>query len=149
MSQPKWKFFANLGDVNPIDHGGQFIFIDETGVYPPELEILALADTSAEDDVWEVHRFILETCTFEDGILSDNKFHKDTPAWFENNICEVASASGIDPAEIIDDLCGDDIRKLALAYAAIADYNGIANFDEYPITFNNRKEVEKRYEGCY
>lgn len=38
--QPDWKFIANLGDTHPITYGGYFIFIDETGVYPPKAELL-------------------------------------------------------------------------------------------------------------
>jgi hypothetical protein len=26
MSQPQWRMIANLGDVNPLDHGGCFIY---------------------------------------------------------------------------------------------------------------------------
>ena len=42
--QPKWKLIAQLGDVNPIDYGGYFIYEDETGVYPPEGEKLLIID---------------------------------------------------------------------------------------------------------
>lgn len=68
MSQPKWKFVANLGDADPIENGGAFVFIDETGAYPPEIEIL---EEPAEDDGpkhWKVYRFPLENCTFASDI---------------------------------------------------------------------------------
>lgn len=38
-NQPVWKFVANPGDANPIDHGGLFVLVDETGVYPPEMGV--------------------------------------------------------------------------------------------------------------
>lgn len=39
-NQPVWKLLANLGDVNPVDHGGLFVYQDLTGVYPEECEKL-------------------------------------------------------------------------------------------------------------
>lgn len=39
-NQPQWKYIDNLGDRHPIDHGGKFVYVDETGVYEPEVEIL-------------------------------------------------------------------------------------------------------------
>lgn len=68
MSQPQWKFVANLGDADPIENGGAFVFIDETGVYPPEVEIL---EEPAEDNGpkhWHVYRFSLDHCTFASDI---------------------------------------------------------------------------------
>ena len=159
--QPQWKFIAQLGDVNPIDHGGQFLFIDETGVYDPELEVLELIEGDTEDEYnddeelvqegdmkWEVHRFPLERCTFRNGILSDNEFHPDLPAWFADKIESVASFVGSSAEELIEYLCGEDVKLRAIAYKAIADYHGINNFDDYPITFDNRRELEERYADC-
>jgi hypothetical protein len=40
MTQPKWKFVDNLGDAHPLEYGGIFLYVDETGEYPPELERL-------------------------------------------------------------------------------------------------------------
>lgn len=110
MSQPEWKFFANLGDADPITYGGVFVFTDETGIYSPEVEILESVGGEDEDEFnddgelvekgneeWEVRRFIIEPCTYgrvvdgvfqpldhyeDDGILSDNKFHPGHAAWF-------------------------------------------------------------------
>ena len=42
MSQTVWKFVTNLGDASPLDYGGLFVYIDETGVYPPEMERVEL-----------------------------------------------------------------------------------------------------------
>lgn len=142
MSQPKWKFFAKLGDKNPIDHGGQFIFTDETGVYQPEVEVL----NKINENEWEAHRFILEPCTFENDVLSDNEFHKDHPAWFADSLTDVAEFIGAEDArEIIDALIGDNLLHRAEAYLSIAAHHGIINFDEYPKRFTDRELVEKRY----
>ena len=60
MSQPKWKKIANLGDVNPLDHGGLFVLIDETGVYPPEMERLEPPCDDDPEGQYEVFRVVLE-----------------------------------------------------------------------------------------
>jgi hypothetical protein len=36
-NQPSWKVIANLGDATPLEYGGAFLKVDETGVYCPEL----------------------------------------------------------------------------------------------------------------
>lgn len=186
MSQPDWKFFDNLGDASPIDHGGLFVFTDATGVYAPEVEVLESVGGDDEDEFnddgelvkegnekWEVHRFILEPCTYgrvvngefqpldhyeDDGILSDNKFHPGHAAWFAKPESErkerpqdstylknVADFIGMDVWELIQNFIGEDLRSKALAWKAVADYHGIANLDDYPITFDSRKEIEARY----
>ena len=55
MSQPQWKLVAQLGDVHPIDYGGCFVYVDETGVYDPEMEILDSPDN--DNGTWTIHRF--------------------------------------------------------------------------------------------
>lgn len=157
MSQPKWKCIANLGDVNPVDYGGLFVYIDETGVYPPEMECL---EPNSDDDAdgWEVRRVVLERCSFVDGILSDNKFHPELPAWFAEpesqrkerpqdttylqNVCDCMDYDG---DELIADLCSGDPLRMANAYRAILDYHGWDNGDSYPLDFSSREEVEARY----
>ena len=158
MSQPKWKFVANLGDVNPLEHGGLFVFIDETGVYPPEMaKVEPPQDTDpeppeGEEDLFDadeevkytVHRAVLEPCTYTNGVLSDNQFHPDSPAWFADKLPAVASFIGVDAAELIGDFTSGDPVKLARAYEAVASYHGWANLDEYPVTLT-RKEVKEKY----
>ncbi len=48
MSQPAWECIAQLGDKNPIDHGGYWILRDTTGVYAEEAELLLVPD----DEDW-------------------------------------------------------------------------------------------------
>lgn len=143
--QPKWKFRANLGDADPIDHGGYFVFEDETGVYPPEAELLISPDSDEAPEGWIVYRFILEPCTFIDGILSDNKFHPDHPAWFADKLSDVASSIG-QPLEVIRQwIVSGSLEERALAWQAIGQYHGFDNLDSYPLTFKTRAEVETRY----
>lgn len=42
--QPVWKLIANLGDAHPLDYGGYFVYVDETGTYEPEAELLDVPD---------------------------------------------------------------------------------------------------------
>lgn len=100
--QPAWKFIANLGDASPLEHGGFFVYQDETGVYAPEARYL-----EPNDSTWErvnhcmdcegmeapcskhakleyalEYRFSLDRCTLTEGILSDNPYHPLHPAWW-------------------------------------------------------------------
>ena len=155
-AQPNWKLLANMGDVNPIDYGGYFIFTDETGVYPAEAELLIAPDD--DNGEWLAYRFILERCTFTNGILSDNRFHPDIPAWFADPESEranrpqdstylsnVAQFIGMDnPLELADMLCSACLLKRAEAYRAIGEYHGFDNFNSDPLVMT-RAEAESRY----
>ncbi len=161
MSQPKWKFVKNLGDASPVDHGGVFVYKDETGVYPEEMEVLTLneendreEDEDTEEDEngfeydnrkWEVRRIMLEKCTFINGVLSDNKFHPDHPAWFADDLKSVASFLGHTVKECRRMLCSDDPCERAMIYKGLADYHGYDNFDSYPLTLDGEAEVTARY----
>ena len=154
--QPKWKFIANLGDVNPLDHGGYFVFEDESGVYPPEAELLE----APEDDGGEyvVYRFALEPCTFIDGVLSDNRFHPDFPAWFAKPeaqradrpqdttyLSNVARCSGTTLEELVALFTSTDPCKRAIAWREIGMYHGFENLDSYPLKLS-RAEAKARIE---
>ena len=141
--QPKWALLANLGDVNPIDHGGGFVYVDTTETYPPELEVLEVDVCGA--DIWTVSRFCLDKCTYIDGVLSDNQFHPNHAAWFAKDVGKVASFIDVKTADLIEWLCSEDAQERARAYMALANWHGYANFDDYPLTFTDRMEVEKRY----
>jgi hypothetical protein len=170
MSQPKWKLVANLGNVNPLEHGGYFVYVDETGVYEAEGELLLAPH---EDDCgqcrttcfndydqciyecechnYQVYRFSLDQCTLIDGILSDNKFHPDEMAWFgyrdkdrpqDSDLNDVAKFA--DMPDIAELLCSKNPVDRAFAYRAIGEYHGLENLDTYPITLS-RAEAEERY----
>jgi hypothetical protein len=161
--QPKWKFVSNLGDASPLDYGGDFLFIDETGVYPPELEHLELADPTVQDDDklrYTIHRVVLENCTFVKGVLSDNKFHPDYPVWFArkdpehkarhgydqwSRFCDTAKSVEMTGKQLAKQFCDEDPEQRALAWKLIIDANGWHEFDEYPHTNMTRKEVIERY----
>lgn len=141
--QPLWKFKANLGDVHPIDYGGYFVFEDETGVYPPEAELLISPDSDAGE--WQVYRFILEPCTWINQILSENKFHAEHPAWFADSLGAISNFCGTPLATFIDMLVNGNVESRAEAWRMIGEYHGFENLDSYPLTFKSRAEVEARY----
>jgi len=158
MSQPNWKYIANLGDANPIDHGGFFVYIDETGVYDPEAELLEITrqNDGGEPIEWNVYRFSLEKCTLQNGILSDNKFHPEHPAWFAEckraerpqdttYLSNVAECMGMDLETLQTLFCSDNPIERAEAYRCVGEYHGFDNLDSYPLTFTDRTEVEQRY----
>ena len=173
MSQPKWKFIAQLGDVDFINHGGKFLFVDETGVYPPVLEILDLVEgdqepvyneESEEHEIleegnmrWEIYRISLEPCTFINNILSDNKYHPEHPAWFADSLNSVSDSMDTNPQELIQRLCSDITEERAWAYIDLAEHHGLVNFDSYPLRFSDvedskndgdREDLERRYANC-
>jgi len=158
--QPKWKYVDNLGDANPIDHGGRFVFVDQRGMYGPEVAVLIPPEETEEVETdqtdedgdpimlevgkWELYRYLLEKCTFIDGVLSDNEFHPDHPVWFADSLDSICSSSDRDKKELIDDLCGNDPVKRAFAYEAIEGHWGLDNLNAgRPVVFEDRNEVEQ------
>jgi hypothetical protein len=141
--QPRWQLIANLGDASPIDYGGYFVYRDLTGVYTEEAEVLE----SPEDDSgeWTVYRFALDRCTLANGILSDNAFHPEIPAWFSDDIDAIASATGDNASLIRSSFCSSDPLQRANVYRLLGEHSGFINLDQYPTTFTDRAEVEARY----
>lgn len=153
MSQPIWKCVGNLGDANPIEHGGLLVFVDKTGVYPPEMERIQPND---DGETWERRRVVLDPCTHVNGILSDNKFHPDHSAWFAtpesrraerpqdttylSNVCDTMD---VEMDEIIRLFCSDEPMERAHAWRMVGDYHGWDNLDECPDT-DNRLQITAR-----
>lgn len=160
MSQPEWKYVCNLGDVSPIDHGGDFLYVDVTGVYSPEIEHLVVPADDVFDTPrarWTVYRLSVSPCTFIDGILSDNKYHPAHPARFarpfdperpqdgRGGLEELSSFIGVTVDELVEMFLSPDVRVRAHAWLVPASYHALENFDGYPLDLK-REEVEKRYE---
>jgi hypothetical protein len=149
-NQPQWKRIANLGDAHPLSYGGYFVFVDETGEYAPEAEVLDVNNEHETDDdklTYTVHRFSLHQCTFINGILSDNPYHKATAAWFApKNTIECESRYNITLDEFAKLLTSDNPLERAEAYREIGEYHGWDNFDHYPLRLTRAEAVE-RYKG--
>ena len=103
---------------------------------------------------------LIDRCTFLDGILSDNKFHPEHPAWFAkpesgrvNRPQDTTYLSNV--ADCIDEtleglrnnLCSESAIDRAFAYQAIGNYHGFENLDTDPLIFHDRRKLEKRYEN--
>jgi hypothetical protein len=146
MAQPKWELIANLGDVNPLEHGGYFIFRDKTGVYPEEAELLLV-----EDGDYTIYRFSLERLKMVKGFLVPLKYNKSWPypverydEWFHEQLGDVAASIGTTKQELEKAFTSANPLERAHAYRAIGDYHGFENLDSYPLTHMPRAEVEKR-----
>lgn len=171
--QPEWKFVQNLGDASPLEHGGMFLYHDTTGQYPDELEKLEMTKATASrcsardaDDPkarWEVHRITLDRLKLVrhrqlDMDLEANRaylvpysYKADWPhplhryeEWFAKDLGSVASSFGTTRQKLVRAFCSADGRERAWAYMAVADHDGWANFDGYPLKLT-RAEVETRY----
>lgn len=145
--QPVWKFIDNLGDVSPVEYGGYFIFIDETGVYPPEAEYW-----DAEDN--RLYRFSLDQLHDLDGHLIPlsiaEKNQEDLPypkdeynEWFDDDIDNIAETLDITPAELREMFCSDDVLKRAWAYREVGMYWGFENLDSYPLRLTTAQAEER------
>lgn len=155
-AQPKWKCIAKLGDVNPL-YGGYYVFQDESGVYTPEAEYVVCVDEENERGPYHVYRFILDRCTYVNGVLSDNRYHPDHAAWFARPESEratrpqdttylsnVARSTGLSVEVLISCLTSDDPIQRAHAYRDIGEYHGFENLDCCPLVLS-ADEVSARY----
>lgn len=147
-NQPSWKFVTNLGDVNPLDYGGLFIYRDETGVYPPEMERVE----RVEGDELEIHRAPLDRFKLVEGHLVPFGWDETWPhaasaykPWFEDDLQKIADFIDMKREHIVEALCSDDPIRLAAAYRAIGDYHGWENLDSYPLTLTE-EEARERYD---
>jgi hypothetical protein len=159
--QPVWKFVANLGDVNPVDHGGLFVFVDETGVYHPEAVYLEIPcddewkeietgeldehgqSVTREKGPWRTYRFCLESFTFVDGVLSDNEYHPQHPVWFADDLKSLGDALEIGFEGMVKMFCSDDAIERAKAYREVGYHWGFDNLSGSYSEIDYRDEVEK------
>lgn len=165
-NQPRFACVANLGDTDPINYGGKFVYIDTTGVYDPELEILEEplfnGSTDKPETEWVVYRICLESHTYTtenrkgeriacdpenpDGVLSDNSYHLDYPVWYADKIESIASTVGCDASDLITRFCSDNPVTRASAYVDVTLHYGPSEFDQYPLYLGkNASRVAFRY----
>ena len=128
-AQPSWHCIANFGDINPHEHGGEFVLIDKRGVYSPELWILTVTDSGKR----HLCRFPLDLCTrcpSAPDSVSDNRFHADSPAWFgkAEDLESVASFAGMSDWQFRDSLTSGNPLERAHAYSSLRAYFGSENF---------------------
>jgi hypothetical protein len=156
----RWRLVAQLGDVNPLDYGGYFVLEDTRGEWCPTAELLEVVDDGDRSVRWEVYTIGLDKCTYtkpraaslpgcppgtsDVGVLSDNPFHPDHPAWFAESLEEVARFGGVDVDELRRWFCSDDLSERAEAYRCVGMYHGFDNFDGQPLILS-LSDVKARY----
>ncbi|HEY5606257.1 MAG TPA: hypothetical protein VIL45_07040 [Thermoplasmata archaeon] len=161
-SQPRWKLAANLGDASPLECGGYLVFVDETGIYPPEAERIEEPTREASEDPgdrswrWEIHRVSLDRCKVVNVDGRDYLVpHSWEPAWaerhgriheewFAKDLHAVAETMDADLPALLAGLCSENPVELAESYRAVYDYHGWGNGDSYPV-YLTAAELRKRY----
>lgn len=161
-TQPVWKFLANLGDANPLEYGGYFVFEDSTGVYEAEAEWY-----DPEDG--QCYRFSLDQfVNTEYGLISSHiwdthlrmmagdklPYHKTLPypitdyanrEWFIKYLPDMQSAFAEDSGiNLVDKLCSNNPLDRAFVYREVGEYWGFDNLDNYPLDVTP-KEARQRY----
>ncbi len=155
--QPRWVKVANLGDVNPIEYGGLFVYRDATGVYPPEAEYFEPAEDGCPASAYRavLDRYKLVASDADDPtsarVLVPIAYDATWPhpiasyaPWFAGDIPAMAASYGVGAQSIIDGLCSDDPRVLAETYSIVGGHYGWRELDHYPITLT-RAEARRRY----
>ena len=146
--QPTWKRVGTIGDINFVEHDGGPVFVDETGVYPPELEYV---QRMPEGDAF-VYRVSLENLKLSpDGKLIPARYDSTWPhpiedytEWFDRDLESVARFAGTTRAHLVEELTSPQPIARALAYETLAQYHGWENFDNYPLHLSSKK-LEERY----
>lgn len=150
MSQPIWRFLANLGDASPLDHGGYFVYQDTTGVYGFEAERIEVRGKRIEvrrvcldrcKEVREADRLYLVPYSYDATWSHPLSAYVE---WFARDLESVAEYVDTTPEALREALCSDDGIKRAEAYRSIYDYHGWDNGDSDPLTLT-RTEARKRY----
>lgn len=145
MSTPPTRLLiAELGDKYPLEYGGYFVFQDLQEPHRYEAEWLEVPE-EGETKYWTVYRFELTRCSYLNGVLSDNIYHPDHPAWFAGPLACIAEYCGRPRDTLIAMLCSGHPEQMAIAYRAIGEHFGWSNLDSYPISLT-RREATKRYQ---
>lgn len=129
--QPEWR---NVGEFSPTDNIKTVVFEDLTGNYQPEIHLSLFygGDIESRTIVCERYTIVCEKCTYINGILSDNKFHPDKPAWFADSVNDFCDFQGVEREKFIQDITGEDVMNRAHAWYMIGNYHGFDNLDAYP-----------------
>ena len=165
--QPKWTCIANLGDASPIEHGGCFVFTDDTNVYSAEMEVWFPGeevwdedDPNVDDDGTKgtAYRIMLDRCEFlhfqETGeeilipfsiwekayVLKEELPYsiKKYKEWFSDRAIALNIQAYI---------TSDDPVDRAVGYRELCEYAGYYTFDQYPLKLTE-EEARERYTAC-
>ena len=140
----KKQFIGHLGDVNPVVHDGAVVLVDPELPDQPEMEVIVNYSEDGAGTPVRVFRFEICRCTFTNGVLSDNKFHPDKPAWFAKHIESVEHCNSYEAGHLVEALCSEDLMVRAQAYYDLLYFFGEDEFDSDPLILSER-EAEHRY----
>lgn len=157
MTQPAWKYETNLGDASPLEHGGKFLYVDATGVYPPELEVLEEPCEDDKKETYTIYRFSIDQCKIAevDGrkILIPFGYDANWPhpvedyeEWFSRDLDGVAAFTGEDIDKLRENFCSDDIKLRAMVHIDLGQYYGFSELDHCPSQLT-WEEVKERYKN--
>lgn len=124
-NQPQWQFVGGIGDVDPIAHGGGFVYIDGTGVYAPEMTWFE----PGPDEEWD--KIQGATKLQEYRILLENNPKAE---WWYSKLSDITSFTGQTVEELQADAASADPIKRAFVYDSLIHYFGAEEFDSYPLT---------------
>lgn len=145
MSQPKWKLLWST------DYSA--VFVDETGVYEPEMEIAQEYERKGKPR-FQLYRFPLDK---QKAVRRNGRVYI-VPAkwdetwshpihqyeeWFIADLADVASFIDGTEDDLIEGLISDDVNDRAAAYESIGGYHGFDNLDQYPHDLSER-EFDRR-----
>lgn len=151
--QPQWKLVANLGDVNVADYGGFLVYVDETGVYQPEVEMYWPNDE--EETGGTMYRFVLEPPRFKTFLAGQWDTNKLAIAsergkswcwyreWFVDKLSDVARYAGIPTFTMLRMLTSRNPVKRAMVYESLVGYFGPHEFDSYPVDLSEEAARER------
>jgi hypothetical protein len=148
-NQPKWKCIAQIGDINPLEYGGNWIFIDETNTYQPESEKLLISEN--EKGKYIAYRYCLDKCKMINGFLVPAKYTdiwsyplSSYDEWYHKELINIAKTFDMQLSELELLFCSDSPIDRALAYETLGEYYGYENLDSYPLIMT-KTEAKKRY----
>lgn len=142
--QPDWEVLSSYWG----DDEAQRIRVDKTGVYSPELDYYEDWRAFSEEfdkakEPFEKYTIVLDRCYYENGVLSDNSFHLDFPAWFAKDVNRIAREMGFPPEYVVDMFCGENIHWRATAYMEVARHHGFHEFDSYSVKMSEAEVREQ------
>ena len=126
-TQPWWVLEGRIGDVDPISHGGGFVYADALGNYPPELHYFEPEDDGLR---LRLYRVLLE--------------NKPSEEWWWESLADVARLCDRSVAELRSDAAGAPMSR-ARVYedvAACLGWNDLSG-DSYERMFE--AEARQRY----
>jgi hypothetical protein len=143
MIQPAFWAVENLGDYDPLTHGGSFLMVDRRGSYDPELWIYE--EWSGEDPHRRLYQMTLEQCFRINNDVGEeqvgaNRYHPHLPEWFgtHERLTDVANFIGTSAEELAIKLCGN-AHDRARAYMDLISYHGPRNFCPDPQDMTKRE----------